>query len=83
MDRWGDYWRFTDCSARELFSEAFGSANVTITTHGNVLVACGYLHGLATHEIDQRELDYHDPDYQVLITVRAIKAQENTEPCSR
>jgi SAM-dependent methyltransferase len=74
MNRWGDYWRFTDCSARELFSEAFGPANVTITTHGNVKVACGYLHGLAVQDLEQSELEYDDPDYQVLITVRAIKA---------
>lgn len=74
MDRWGDYWRFTDRSARQLFCEVFGPDNVTIATCGNVLVACGYLHGLGAHEINRSELDYHDPDYQVLITVRAIKA---------
>lgn len=74
MDRWGDYWRFTDASARQLFSEAFGLANVTITTHGNVLVACSYLHGLGAQDLEQSEVEYDDPDYQVLITVRAIKA---------
>lgn len=78
MDRWGDYWRFTDGSVRQLVGEVFGPENATITTHGNVLVACGYLHGLGAHEIDRSELDYHDPDYQVLITVRATKVLENT-----
>lgn len=33
------------------------------------------LHGLAAHELKQEELDYHDPDYQVLITVRAVKVK--------
>jgi SAM-dependent methyltransferase len=73
MDRWGDYWRFTDASARQLFGQVFGPENVTITTDGNVLAACSYLHGLAAHELDQSELDYHDPDYQVLIKIRATK----------
>jgi SAM-dependent methyltransferase len=75
MDRWGDYWRFTDASARRLFGDVFGPENVTIETYGNVLVACAFLHGLAAHELKQKELDYHDPDYQVIITVRAVKSK--------
>jgi len=73
MDRWGDYWRFTDASARRLFGDVFGPENVTVNTYGNVLVACAFLHGLAAHELRQKELDYRDPDYQVIITVRAVK----------
>jgi hypothetical protein len=78
MDRWGDYWRFTDASARRLFGDVFGAENVTVTTYGNVLTACAFLHGLAAHELKQDELDYHDPDYQVLITVRAVKSEVAT-----
>lgn len=73
MDRWGDYWRFTDASARRLFDDAFGADNVIVETHGNVLAACAFLHGLAAQELTLDELDYHDPDYQVIITVRATK----------
>jgi hypothetical protein len=76
MDRWGDYWRFTDASARRLFGDVFGIENVTVHIHGNVLVACAFLHGLATHELKHEELDAQDPDYQVLLTVRAVKAKE-------
>jgi SAM-dependent methyltransferase len=74
MERWGDYWRFTDASARRLFGDVFGLENVTIGTYGNVLVACSFLHGLAAHELKPEELSYNDPDYQVLITVRAVKS---------
>jgi SAM-dependent methyltransferase len=73
MERWGDYWRFTDASARRLFGEVFGPEHVTVETHGNVLAACAFLHGLAAQELKQEELDYHDQDYQVIITVRAVK----------
>jgi SAM-dependent methyltransferase len=73
MDRWGDYWRFTDASARRLFGDAFGPANVCVETYGNVLVACAFLNGLAAHELKREELEYRDSDYQVIITVRAIK----------
>ena len=73
MDRWGDYWRFTDASTRRLFDEVFGAENVTVATHGNVFVACAFLYGLAAHELSEQELDYGDPDYQVLITVRSVR----------
>jgi len=77
MDRWGDFWRFTDASARQLFGATFGLDNVAIETYGNVLVACAFLHGLASREFTRRELDHRDLDYQVLITVRAVKQPES------
>ena len=76
MDRWGDYWRFTDRSAAMLFAEAFGDANVAVETYGNVLAATALLQGLSTEELTKKELDHHDLDYQVIITVRATKLLE-------
>lgn len=73
MDRWGDFWRFTDLSARTLFEESFPAANITITTHGNVLVATAFLHGMAAEELSRKELSFRDADYQVSIMVRAVK----------
>lgn len=74
MDRWGDYWRFTTASSHKLFTEFWPSECVTIEAYGNVAVAIAYLHGLASGELRTEELDFCDPDYQVLITVRAIKS---------
>jgi len=73
MDRWGDYWRFTSLSARHLFEEVFGSGNVTIQTFGNVVTSLSFLHGLAVEDLQKSDLDYHDPDYELLITVKAVK----------
>jgi len=78
MDRWGDYWRFTDASARRLFADVFKAENVTVTTYGNVLAACAFLQGLAAHELRGEELDHHDPDYQVIIGIRAIRPPEHS-----
>jgi len=74
MDRWGDYWRFTTLSARRLFEPVFGAGNVEVTAHGNVLAATAFLHGVAAEELRPAELDHTDDDYQVLITVRAVKS---------
>lgn len=74
MERWGDYWRLTSLSARELFETAFAAAEVHVETHGNVLAATAFLHGLAVSEIAEAELDVHDDDYQLIVAIRAVKA---------
>lgn len=73
MDRWGDYWRFTDAAPLRLLGGIFGRESVTVKAHGNVLAAVGFLHGLSAHEFESAELDYHDPDYQLLVTAHAVK----------
>lgn len=77
MDRWGDCWRFTSLSAKSLFGEVFPPEGVKVEVHGNVLTAIAFLHGLAAEELRKDELDYNDPDYEVLVTVRALKSEGN------
>jgi hypothetical protein len=72
-DRWGDFWRFTPQSVARMFADTFGDGAADVRTHGNVLVACAFLQGLASHELTPAELDAVDPDYPVLMTVRAVK----------
>ncbi len=74
MDRWGHFWSFTTCSARRMFEEFFEPEGVSVEAHGNVLSAIAFLHGLADRELDPSELEFHDPDYEVLIGVRARKS---------
>jgi SAM-dependent methyltransferase len=73
MEHWGDYWRVTTLSARLLFSERFPQDNLIIKAYGNVLAVASHLYGLSCEELEQQELDYFDPDYELLITIRAIK----------
>jgi glycosyltransferase involved in cell wall biosynthesis len=74
MEQWGHFWSFTTLSARRLFGEAFRGSHVTVEAYGNVLAATAFLQGLATQELKQKELDHRDPDYEVVITVRAVKS---------
>lgn len=73
MDRWGDFWRFTDRSMSRLLGEAFPVDAITIATHGNALAASAFLYGLASAELSEPDLLFHDPDYQVLITAVVVK----------
>ena len=74
MDRWGDYWRFTDLSIRKLMESVFGEGNVEIITFGNALAATAFLQGLSVDDLpDASLLDKKDPDYQITIGIKATK----------
>lgn len=73
MDRWGDYWRFTDLSIKKAFEEVFGEGNVQVETYGNVLASIAFLQGIAAEELTKEELFYKDKDYQMIITIKARK----------
>jgi SAM-dependent methyltransferase len=68
-----DYWRFTPDSCRLLFGDVFGHENVTAGGPGNVLVAAGFLFGMALEEFSERELTAEDELYPLVVTVRAVK----------
>jgi len=51
----------------------FPPDGLAVEAHGNVLTATAFLYGLAAQELRRHELEYHDPDYEVLITVKAAK----------
>lgn len=74
-DRWAKtwYWALTPLAARRLFGDVFGSDNVEVTAHGNVLTSVAFLEGLAARELRREELDLHDPQFPMLITVRATR----------
>lgn len=75
MERWGYYWSFTSSSARRLFGEVFDSPDIRVEALGNIFTAIAFLHGIASGELEPEELDYHDPDYELLLTVRARKSE--------
>jgi SAM-dependent methyltransferase len=70
---WGDWWRFTTDGARKLFADVYGADNVEVDAVGNVLSACAFLYGLAAEELDHAQLAHRDTDYELLVTVRAVR----------
>ena len=73
MERWGDYWRFTDICIQKLFAEVFPEKNIRVKTYGNVLSATALLHGISAEELTPEELDVVDNNYQVVISIIAEK----------
>ncbi|HUP32093.1 MAG TPA: methyltransferase domain-containing protein [Gaiellaceae bacterium] len=72
-EQFGEWWHYTGRSVRRLAEEAFGTGNVHVSTYGNVLAASGFLYGLASSDLETEELDAHDPLYEVVIGLRAVK----------
>jgi len=67
-------WGFTPLSARRLFEALFDANDVDVASHGNVLAATAFLHGIAAEELKAEELDHDDPSFPVVITLRAVKS---------
>lgn len=73
LERWGEWWRFTRGSLERLLAEQFGAANVQVSAHGNVKAAVAFLHGLACEDLRASDLEVFDPDYELLLTARAVR----------
>lgn len=72
-DSW--YWSFTDKAARRTLEASFPPEDVVVEQDGNVLAAVAFLEGLASTELEERELLVCDPAYPVCVTIRAVKGR--------
>lgn len=66
-----NFWRFTVASAKLIFGKHF--KNIDIKSYGNVLSGQCFWVGFAAEELTKKELDYNDPHFPCIITVKAIK----------
>jgi hypothetical protein len=65
-----DYWHLSADGWRELVHEAWAGHEYDVQPHGNCLTATAALLGLAHEELTADELEYQDPRYPVLVTLR-------------
>ena len=73
-NQWHDQWRLTAYSCQKVFQRPFSADALSVAAYGNVLSAVAFLEGLAAHELTEEELDFRDPDFEVIIAVRAVKS---------
>jgi hypothetical protein len=73
MEAEGEFWRFTSLSLRRLFEGVFPGNQVDVKSFGNVLAAVAFLHGFAVEDLRPEDLEYCDRDYEVSISLRAVK----------
>jgi hypothetical protein len=46
---------------------------VKVRQHGNVHAAAAFLYGLAAEDLDRSALESTDPDFHLVMTVRAVR----------
>jgi glycosyltransferase involved in cell wall biosynthesis len=68
------YWSFTDKAMHRLMDETFPGATTEVKPYGNVLVATAFLYGMGLQEVPLEKLAYNDPQFQVVVSVKARKA---------
>lgn len=71
------YWAFTERTLHNLFAPRFGNQAVQVTSYGNVLAATAFFHGLAAAQLEPHELAQQDPQYPLVITLKAFKEQNH------
>jgi SAM-dependent methyltransferase len=73
-DTW--YWSFTELSLRRMAAEHFQDNQLELQTYGNVFVATSFLYGMGLPELSPQQLDYRDPHFPVIITLKARKTAD-------
>ena len=68
-----DFWRWTPAGARYVFGKYFEKEKLEVRGFGNVLVGTSFWVGMAKHELNEKELDHWDPNFPVLVTIKAQK----------
>ena len=68
-----DLWRFTPRACSLLFESSWPGDEVAVTAEGNVLAAAAFLYGVAAEELAAAKLAVRDPNYPVVVCVRAVR----------
>jgi peptidoglycan/xylan/chitin deacetylase (PgdA/CDA1 family) len=79
----GDFWRLTEASARKLCAAAFPVEAFDVTAYGNVMACAAFLYGMSVEEMQPDNLDHLDPNFPLVIAIRAVKPQEVVSGFSR
>lgn len=68
-----DFWRFTPAGARHLFHRVYGEENTQVVGYGNVITGLGFWLGLAQKDLSAADFTTDDPDFPILVSVKAVK----------
>jgi SAM-dependent methyltransferase len=67
-----DRWRVTRTGLEWLLAR-LPNAHAGVTTYGNVLSCAAFLYGLASEELQPEELQFHDPQFPLIVAARVVK----------
>ncbi len=68
-----DFWRFTKAGMQYSFDKVFDKDNVVVNTMGSVLSGLAFWVGMAQEDLKASDLEYNDPNFPVIVTIKAKK----------
>jgi SAM-dependent methyltransferase len=69
-DQWAWHYSFTHHAVRRMCDDCFPGCTTELRSHGNVLTAVAFLHGLGVGELTRAELDEHHAEHSLVHTAR-------------
>lgn len=78
VERFGEYWRFTSMGAEKLIGGTFDPHSVSVEARGNLTAAVGFLSGLTVEDVGSHRLERFDPEFEVIVLVRAVRNETVT-----
>lgn len=69
----GDFWRFTEAGVKHFLAKIFDKKNIITNSYGNMASGMAFWVGLAQEDISQKDLNYNDNQFPVVIAARAVK----------
>jgi len=78
-----DYWRFTKAGAQAAFERVFEKCQFDVQSFGNVKTGTAFWQGLAQEEMSPEDFEFNDPDFPVIITIRAVKPHRTNKGLTR
>jgi SAM-dependent methyltransferase len=69
-----DFWRFTKRSLHRVLADSFGENNVEVEAHGTTVATASFLYGIPADLVDPALLTPHDPDFEMVVCARAVRA---------
>jgi hypothetical protein len=67
------HWRFTGASSEYIFGKYVKPENLEVKTYGNALAGQAFWVGMSQQDLTKEELDYNDPFFPIVVTIKAIK----------
>lgn len=70
---WGEYWRFSEMSLKNLFCRNTSNCEIEVKSYGNVKTAAAMLYGLCAEDLTQDDFIPDDEQYPLLLCVLVRK----------
>jgi glycosyltransferase involved in cell wall biosynthesis/ubiquinone/menaquinone biosynthesis C-methylase UbiE len=67
------FWSFFKPGLKRVLAQYFDTKRLLIQSHGNAGIAASFLMGIVAENVPLDLFSHHDPEYPIVLTVRAVK----------